>query len=577
MDQSLLGGIREPSDLKRLSIDELKRLAQEIRDAIECRVEHMGGHLGSNLGVVEATIALHYVFSSPTDKIVFDTSHQCYAHKMICGRAFAFTDPERMNEVSGFTSPLESDHDLFRCGHTSTSISLACGLAKARDLVGGTNNVVAFTGDGCLSGGEAFEGLDNVSLVGSNLIIVLNDNEMSIAEDRGGIYKNLAELRATGGHAEQNLFTTFGLDYTYVEEGNSLEALIEAFTAVKDIDHPIVVHIHTVKGKGSAWAEANKEAAHNVKPAGSLSSGEDYRAITRTKLMGKMAADRRVIVVNAGAPGGAGITPEFREAAGDQYFDVGICEQHAVTFCAGLAKGGAKPVFFVASTFLQRAYDQIIQDLALNQSPATVLVFQAGYTGIDATHVGVFDLAYTGNVPDLTCLAPATAEQYTAMIDWAVDEANRPVVIRVPELVRHGEPCVFSSADVAHFEVTQEGSRVALLGLGLECELVDLVAEELENTFGITPTTISATTYSALDRKLLFSLAPEHDLVVTFENGVLYGGFGEKVARVLGPTSLRVMCFGGTKEFVDRVSAQEIRERYRLTPSAVAGEIARVM
>ena len=577
MDQSLLGRLTGPWDLKGLSMAELEQLASEIRDAIECRVEHMGGHLGSNLGVVEATIALHYVFSSPTDKIVFDTSHQCYAHKMICGRAYGFTDPERMNEVSGFTSPLESEHDLFRCGHTSTSISLACGLAKARDLVGETHNVVAFTGDGCLSGGEAFEGLDNVSLVGTNLIIVLNDNEMSIAEDRGGIYKNLGELRATDGAAAQNLFAAFGLDYTYVEEGNSLPALIEAFSAVKDIDHPIVVHIHTIKGKGSAWAEANKEAAHSVQPAGKTSPRDDYRAITRTKLMEKMAADKRVICVNAGAPGGSGITPEFRAAAGDQYFDVGICEQHAVTFCAGLAKGGAKPVFFVASTFLQRAYDQIIQDLALNQSPATVLVFQAGYTGIDATHVGVFDLAYTGNVPDLTCLAPATVEQYTAMIDWAVDEAARPVVIRVPELVRHGEPCVFTAADVTRFTTTREGSRVALVGLGLETELVDEVAKELEASFGIHATTISATTYSALDRKLLFALAPEHDLVVTFENGVLYGGFGEKVARVLGPTSLRVMCFGGTKEFVDRVSAQEIRERYRLTPSAVAGEIARVL
>ena len=577
MNQSVLSQIGGPADLKGLSMAELERLAQEIRDAISCRVEHMGGHLGSNLGVVEATIALHYVFSSPVDKIIFDTSHQCYTHKILCGRAYGFTDPERMHEVSGFTSPLESEHDLFRCGHTSTSISLACGFAKARDLVGETHNVVAFVGDGCLSGGEALEGLDNAALVGSNLIIILNDNEMSIAEDRGGIYANFAALRAGDGVADQNLFSSFGLDYRYVEEGNSLPALIAAFEDVRDIDHPIVVHIHTLKGKGSAWAEANKEAAHNVKPMGAVAAPEDYRAITRAVLAKKMAADHRVICVNAGAPGGSGITPEFRDAAGDQYFDVGICEQHAVTFCAGLAKGGAKPVFLVASTFLQRAYDQIIQDLALNQSPATVLVFQAGYTGIDATHVGVFDLAYTGNVPDLTCLSPATVEQYEAMLDWAIDEAARPVVIRVPEVVCHGEPCVFGAADVAKFSVMRSGSRVALLGLGTEAELVNLVATELEQSFGICPTTISATTYSALDRGLLFSLAPEHELVVTFENGVLYGGFGEKVARVLGPTSLRVMCFGGTKEFVDRVSAQEIRERYRLTPSAVAEEIARVL
>lgn len=575
MDETILAGITCPADLKALDADDLVRLASEMREAIKLRVRAMGGHLGSNLGVVEATIALHRVFDSPRDKIVFDTSHQCYAHKMICGRAVGFTDPARMPDVSGFTDPAESEHDLFRCGHTSTSVSLACGLARARDLRGGTENVVALIGDGSLSGGEAFEGLDNAALVGTNLIIVVNDNEMSIAEDRGGIYQGLAELRATRGASPNNYFRALGLDYRYVEDGNSIPALVEAFEAVRGIDHPVVVHIHTVKGMGDAWAMAHKEASHDVRPEGAGSPRDDYRAFTRERLLALAEVDPRVVVVNAGAPGGSGVTPEFRAALGGQYFDVGICEQHAVSFCAGLAKGGAKPVFLVASTFLQRAYDQIVQDLALNASDVTVLVFQAGYTGIDATHVGVFDLAYTGNVPDLTCLSPATVEQYLAMIDWSVEESGRPVVIRVPEQVYHGPAVTFGAADVGRFVVTHEGGRVALVGLGAMGELVGAVAARLREVCDVDATTIEATTYSALDRRLLFSLEGSHELVVTFENGVLYGGFGEKVARVLGPTGLRVMCFGGTKEFVDRVSAAEIRERYRLTPEGVTDEIAR--
>ena len=575
MAEGLLAHIASPEDVKRLSMDELDRLAQEMRVAILDRCQTVGGHLSSNLGVVEATIALHYVFDAPRDKIVLDTSHQCYAHKMLTGRAWAFTDPARYDEVSGFTNPLESEYDLFRCGHTSTSISLACGLAKARNLLGGTENVIALVGDGCLSGGEAFEGLDNVSLVGGNLIIVLNDNEMSIAEDRGGMYPHFAELRATAGACPNNLFRAFGLDYVYVEEGNSIPALIEAFTRVRDIDHPIVVHIHTTKGYGDEWSETHKESAHHVHGPAPARTTPDYRDVTREFILKKILSDRRVIAVNAATPGGTGLTPEFRAAAKDQFFDVGICEQHAVTFSAALAKGGVKPVFFVASTFLQRAYDQIVQDLALNQSPATVLVFQSGYSSLDATHVGVFDLAYTGNVPGLTCLAPATVEQYLAMLDWSIERANGPVVIRVPEsYASSGQPARFDASDVARFEVMRRGSRVALVGLGTMANLAGHVADELETQTGVHATIISATTYSALDRSLLFSLEADHDLVVTFENGILYGGFGEKVARVLGPSRMRVLCFGGTKEFVDRLPANEIRQRFRLEPHAVACEIA---
>lgn len=577
MEFALLEKITGPRDLDVLSYAQLDELAAECRAAILKRVDALGGHLASNLGVVEATIALHRVFDSPRDHIIFDTSHQCYTHKLVTGRAYGFIDDGRMNEVSGFTNPEESEHDWFRCGHTSTSISLACGFAKARDVLGQHHNVVAFIGDGCFSGGEAFEGLDNAATFDSNLIIVLNDNEMSIAEDQGSIYENFAELRATGGASQDNYFKSMGLDYRYVENGNSIPDLIEAFEQVKDIDHPIVVHIHTLKGKGDPWAEANKEAAHSVKRKTGSSEGETYTEITRRRMLEKMADDPSIVVVNAATPGGAGLTPEFRAAAGDRYVDVGICEQHAVTFSAALARGGAKPVFFVASTFLQRAYDQIVQDLALNQSPATVLVFQAGFSSIDATHLGVFDLAYTGNVPGLTCLAPSTAEEYLAMLDWSIDQAERPVVIRVPDKVAHGPEVTFSASDIARFETRRIGSKVALVALGPTVELAETVADELAGEYGIIPTLISATTFSALDRKLLFALEGSHDLVVSLENGVLYGGFGEKIARVLGPSPLRVLCFGGTKEFVDRVSTEELHQRYHLEPSSLAADIARIL
>lgn len=577
MAYDMLARITGPRDLDALSLSELDQLAAEMRAAIVKRVDALGGHLGSNLGVVEPTIALHRVFDSPHDRIIFDTSHQCYAHKMLTGRAYGFFDEDRMDEISGFTNPEESEHDWFRCGHTSTSISLACGFAKARDILGQKHNVVAFIGDGCLSGGEAFEGLDNAATFKTNLIIVLNDNEMSIAEDQGGIYRNFAELRASGGQALGNFFSTFGFDYRYVEDGNSISDLIEAFEQVKDIDHPIVVHIRTTKGKGVAWAERNKEEAHSVKPRDASPSGETYTAITRARMLEKMAADPAIVVINAGTPGGVGITADFRAAIGDRYVDVGICEQHAVTFSAGLARGGAKPVYFVASTFLQRAYDQIVQDLALNQSPATVLVFQAGFSSIDATHLGVFDLAYTGNVPGLTCLAPTTAEQFLAMLDWAIDVSDKPVVIRVPDKVVHGGEAVFSDDAIARFEVERAGADVALVALGPTLALAGLVSDELSANYGILPTIISATTYSALDRQLLFSLETGHRLVVTLENGILYGGFGEKIARVLGRTSLRVLCYGGTKEFVDRVSIKELNQRYHLEPQALAADIAAVL
>jgi len=575
--EAVLKSLRSPRDLEGLSVTQLEMLADEVRQALIKSVTTTGGHLGSNLGFVEATIALHRVFDVPTDKLVFDVSHQSYTHKMLTGRADAYTDPAHYGDVSGFTDPAESPYDFFRTGHTSTSISLACGLAKARDLAGESHNVIAVIGDGSLSGGEAFEGLDNAATLSSNLIVILNDNEMSIATNVGGIYGGLSELRASGGTSEHNIFRDMGLDYVYVEEGNDVAALVEAFERVRDIDHPVVVHIHTLKGKGLAWAEQNKEASHSVSPEGAHHPQEELRVITREFMLAKMAADSSVVVVNAATPGGTGLSPEFRVEAGDQFVDVGICEQHAISFAAGLARGGAKPVFFVASTFLQRGYDQLVQDLALNRSPVVVLVWEAGFSALDATHVGVFDVGFTGNIPGLLCLSPATKGQYLAMLDWAIEQTKTPVVIRVPHKLLPGisRKKTINEKNVTQFEVSHAGSRVALIGLGPYADLMEDVARELRNTLGVDPTTICAPCYSELDVTTLDALEEQHDLVVTFENGVLYGGFGEKVARYYGPRTMRTLCYGGIKEFLDRVPADKIRERYHLEPPAIVSDIAR--
>ena len=572
-----LDRIDSPRDLKGLSTSELVELAGECRSAIIESVGVTGGHMGSNLAVVEATIALHYVFDAPRDKIVFDVSHQCYTHKMLTGRKAAFTDPAHFGECSGFTNPQESPYDIFRCGHTSQGVSLALGLAKARDLLSQSHNVVCVLGDGALSGGEAFEGLDNAAVVGTNLIVVFNDNEMSIAPNSGGIYEGLRELRESGGTSERNVFRDLGLDYRYVEEGNDVGALVSAFSEVKDIDHPVVVHIHTLKGKGMPWAEQNKEASHSVASAAERTSREvadTYQQITRDFMSIKMAADPTVLAINAGAPGGVGLTPEFRALSGEQFVDTGITEPHAVAFAAGCARGGAKPVFYVMATFLHRAYDQLMLELALNRCPATILVFGAGFYDIDATHSGTTDLVTTGNVPGLTCLAPATRQEYLAMLDWSIDQTERPVVIRVPEKVLEGEgACGFNAARPGGWHLVRPGGRICILSIGATVEMALQVADLLDERDGIRPTVVEALNYSSFDEPLLDSLEAGHDIVVTLEPGILCGGFGEKVCRYFGASHLRVLCYGGRKEFLDRVPTEEYFHIYHFTPADIVSDI----
>ena len=553
-----------PTFLKTLDRDTLKDICAMLRlDLIE-RVTQTGGHIGSNLGLVEATMALHYVFDSPTDKIVFDVSHQSYVHKMLTGRYRAFMD----GVTSGYTNPGESAHDSFMVGHTSTAVSLAVGLAKGRELMGGTERIVAVLGDGSLSGGEAYEGLDNAALVKGNLIILFNDNEMSIAENRGGIYAGIARLRETNGAYEPNLFRAMGLDYTYVAEGNDLDALIDAFERVKDYDHPVVVHVHTQKGKGLSWAEQYKERCHWISAAMWTAPKEPPMPVQVAEyLEKKMAEQSDIVVVNAATPGAAGLTREWRERVGDRFVDVGICEEHAVAYASGIARRGAKPVWLVLSSFVQRTYDQLMQDLALNGNPAVIIVYNGGFGKSDPTHAGIYDMSMMSNVPGLLCLAPTTRAQLFSTLDWALQERETPVVIRVSNSIPNYPTKAFNAWQTWH-----KGKDVALLALGDIAQKATDVCDYLRQN-GFDPTLVACDRYSDVDGACLEALLPDHRLFVTLESGILSGGFGQKVAAYLADKDVKVLLRGADKAFVDRKAVEEQFAAYRMTPEAILEDI----
>ena len=574
----ILDKVNNPQDLKVLSVEEMNSLASEIRELIIKKVNTTGGHMGPNLGIVEATIAMHYVFNSPVDKIVYDVSHQCYPHKILTGRKEGFTNPEKYHVYTGYTAPEESEHDLFKIGHTSTSVSLATGVAKARDLKGETGNVIALIGDGSLSGGEALEGLDNAASLDSNIIIVVNDNEMSIAENYGGLYDNLRLLRETNGKAECNFFKSLGFEYHYVAEGNNVESLIKVFSTVKDSQKPVVVHIHTEKGCGLSQAVENKEAFHWILP-GTLDKKdettpvavEDYNSITKDFILDKIKTDKTTVVVNAGTPGVFGFNKDFRETLGKHYTDVGIAEEHAVAYSSALAKCGAKPIFAVMSSFIQRTYDQMSQDMALNNSPMTMLVFWGGLSGADATHLCSFDMSLIGNIPNIVYLAPTCKEEYFAMLEYAHNQNEHPVAIRVPncQLISTGIVDNTDYSVLNKFEISEMGEKIAILGLGNFFWRAKEVKEEIRAKLGIDATLINPKFITGIDEELLENLKSNHSLVITLEDGMLDGGFGEKVARFYGNSGMKVLNFGGKKEFTDRVPLDELYRRYRLTKEQI--------
>ncbi len=636
MTAGILSSIHTPADVHALSAQQLRDLCLEIRATLLDYGKKHGGHIGSNLGVVELTVALHRVFDSPRDRFIFDVSHQSYVHKMLTGRAAAYLDQSRFDEVTGFTNPLESEHDSFVLGHTGTSISLACGLAKTRDMQRGAagestiGNVIAIIGDGSLSSAIAFEGLNNAAEQGGNLIIIVNDNEMSIAEDFGGMYGQLAKLRTSNGMAELNLFKAFGLDYRYVEQGNDVDALVEVLNEVKDIDHPIVVHIHTTKGLGfNDETEADNgsdgcnqtnpqphagqcEANHWQDPEASLGKPLDarkyYGEMAMASLERRFDNEPELVVISPATPGSNGITRDFRERAGAHYVDTGITEEHAAAFAAGIARAGGRPVLATSATFFQRTFDQLQQELALNHVPATLLIFGAGISGADNTHSGTFDMTMFANVPDVTCLAPASGEQMLDMLAWATGPSEHGVVaIRMPgeqilaleraadmafdplQRAEEHDPAVniAGACPFIRYQIVQPGRDVAILGLGntmpLAAEITSALAENDEEHAAITATLVDALQYSTMDAELLTILADGHRLVVTLEDSQLEGGWGEKVTAFYANSNnakashVRVLNFGASKEFTDRVPLDELNERYGLTSETIVSRIRGIL
>lgn len=575
--------INGPEDVKKLTDDEMIKLAAEMRSALLKRASIHGGHFGPNFGMVEATIALHYVFDSPKDKIVYDVSHQTYPHKMLTGRKDAYLYEDKYDDVSGYSNPHESEHDFFTIGHTSTSISLASGLAKARNLKGENGNVIAVIGDGSLSGGEALEGLDYAAELDGNFIIVVNDNDMSIAENHGGMYKNLKKLRDTNGKAECNLFKAMGLDYVYVNEGNNVRALIDTFTKVKDSKKPVVVHINTLKGKGYKPAEEHKEEWHyngpfdieTGKPLGEM-EGEDYSGVTADYLLKKMKQDKSVVAITSATPTVLGFTKDKRDEAGKQFMDVGIAEETAAAIASGIAVNGGRPVWGVYSTFVQRAYDQISQDICINNSPATIVTFAGSVYGMnDVTHLGLYDIPMLSNIPNLVYLAPTTKEEYLAMLDWSIEQTEHPVAIKLPggEMVSDGKQITKDFSVLNKYEMTQQGKKVAFIGLGTFYSLAVEAAAELEKKTGVKPTVINPYYITGTDEQMLEELKKEHDVVVTIEDGILDGGFGEKIARFYGDSVEKVLNFGLKKEFPDRYNVDEILKKNHLTKELILTDI----
>lgn len=583
-----LENIKTPKDIKGLDMNALNVLADEIRKGILNRVSNHGGHVGPNLGITEATIALNYVFDAPTDKFVYDVSHQIYPHKMLTGRAFGFTENSRMNDVSGYSSPLEDPvYDTFEIGHTSTSIALATGLQKGRDIVGGTENVIAIIGDGSLSGGEAFEGLDMAAEIGTNIIIVVNDNEMSIAENHGGLYGNLKLLRETKGKAELNYFKTFGFDYYYVEEGNNIEALIDAFGKVKDTKKPTVVHIHTEKGHGYQPAIDQKERWHwsmpfdiatgELKPFGN--GGEYMPSLLGKWLQEEITRDPKLVCIAAAVPASVGFSPDKRTAAGKQFIDVGIAEEEAVALASGMAKRGARPVFSTYATFFQRTYDQLAQDLCVNGNPAVLNIIGASIFGMnDFTHICFFDIPMLSHIPNLVYLAPTTYEELIAMESWAIKQEQYSVAIRCPEcnVLHSNETYDTDYSQLNKFKMAQEGSQVAIIAAGDFYEKGQNVVKLLAAK-GVNATLINPRYLTGVDEEMLEGLKADHKLVATIEDGCLDGGFGERIARFYGPSTMKVMNFGVKKALYDRYDVQKLMQDNHLTDEQIAEDVLKAL
>ena len=581
----VLDKVNSPDDLKKLGINELYSLSEEMRELIIKKVNTIGGHFGPNLGFVEATVALHYVFNSPVDKFVFDVSHQCYPHKILTGRKDGYTNPDNYLKYTGYTAPEETDHDLFKVGHTSTSVSLATGLAKGRDLLGGKENIIAIIGDGSLTGGEALEGLNNAATLGSNIIIIVNDNDMSIAENQGGICNMLTELRENNGEVKDNFFKALGFEYHYIADGHNIESMIEMFSKVKDTDHPVLIHMHTIKGKGFKPAEDDKEPFHWILP-GTLDKlndfpspqAESYESITKDYIINKANAGEPIVAMGAATPGVFGWNKEFRDKLGSHYIDVGIAEQQAVGMASGIAKRGGKPVLAFMSSFVQRTYDQLSQDMALNNAPVTMLIFWGGISSADATHLCTFDIPLISNIPNIVYLAPTCKEEYEKMLDWSVNQKEHSVAIRVPFAITYsGVDDTTDYSILNKYKIVEQGEKVAIVSLGAYFNKGKEVKELIKQELGINATLINPRFITGIDKDMLEGLKANHSVVITLEDGELDGGFGEKITRFYGASSMKVLNYGSHKEFTDRTPMSELETKYRLKPELIVEDIKNLL
>ncbi len=583
----ILNKINGPDDVKKLDEKELNLLASDIREALFNRLTKVGGHFGPNFGIVETIIAMHYVFDSPKDKFVFDVSHQSYTHKMLTGRKEGYINDEHFKDDSGYTNPSESEHDLFNIGHTSTSISLASGLVKARDLKNGKENVIALIGDGSLSGGEALEGLNVAgSELNSNFIIIVNDNEQSISETHGGLYKNLKELRESNGKCENNLFKAIGLDYIYEDNGNDIQSMIKVLKKVKDIDHPIVVHVHTLKGKGYALAETNKEAWHWTMPFDretgektiSFGDKETYTGLARKYILEKAKKDKEFVVITPNMPGSMGLTIDDRKSLGKQFIDVGIAEEQAVAMASGASKGGLKPLVITNTTFMQRCYDQISQDVCINNNPVTILLNYTSFAGLtDVTHLGIFGISAFSNIPNLVMLAPTCKEEFLSMLDWSVDQKEHPAIILIPGNEVSSRKVDTKYDDINKYSVNQKGEKVAIMALGDFFEKGKDLANYIENKLKFKPTLINPRFANGIDEKLLKKLEKDHELVITLEDGILDGGFGQKIASYYSTSNMRVLTYGLERKFYDRYNPQELLKNLKITNKDILFDIKRII
>ena len=577
----ILKTINSPVDVKKLNAKQLEELAIDIREALFNRLTKIGGHCGPNFGIVEAEIAMHYVFNSPKDKFVFDVSHQSYPHKMLTGRKNGYIDDNYFSEDSGYTNPEESEHDLFNIGHTSTSISLATGLAKARDLKGNKENVIALIGDGSLTGGEALEGLDFAgSELKSNLIIIVNDNQQCIAEGHCGIYHHLAELRKSKGNTQNNFFKALGLDYIYEENGNDIQSMIKVLQKVKDIDHPIVVHINTQKGRGYKPAEENRELWHWCMPFDRETGKwkitfptETYTSLTAEYIMNKAKQDKDFVVITPAMPMAVGLGPELRQELGEQYVDVGIAEEHAVAMASGVAKAGGKPLLVTNATFIQRTYDQVSQDLCINNNPATILLNYTSFDGLtDVTHLGIFTISAFSNIPNLVMLAPTSKEEYINMLDWSVNQKDHPVMILIPGNAVTSRKSDTDYSKLNTFKVEQEGEKVAIIALGDFYQRGEELASTIDKELHFKPTLINPRFVSGIDEKLLEDLQKNHNLVITLEDGILDGGFGQKIATFYADKNMKVKTYGLKKEFYDRYNPEELLKELGMTTEQIIND-----